>query len=252
MAAWLKYLCTLFNDRCHGNYRPPVARDSAAAAPRRRSSAGRRPSRRAWRTGTRCPCSRPRARGWAARHPTRPSCRAARRRRRSGRPRRPTPRARPGPPRYPPRGSVDVQRECHALTTLWSSNAEGTCMRRTAVAGGAIAAHKVVVPAPSALECASNVSMNPEVQLSAPNGSLGHTRGQATCATARWKALANALMPVHFAWNEMPHNSDSTAKAVGSHSVSNTSSSVSSTTMARNRPRARHAARSRCLRGGTS
>ena len=95
-------------------------------------------------------------------------------------------------------------------------------MHRTAVAGGAIAAHKVAAPAPSALECASNVSMNPEVQLSAPNGSLGHTRGPANGATARWKALTNAMMPAHFAGNEMPHNSGNTAKAVGSHSVSNT------------------------------
>ena len=77
-------------------------------------------------------------------------------------------------------------------------------------------------PSPSELECASNVQHESRSRLPAPNGSLGQTRGQATCATARWKALSNAMMPVHFARNEMPHNSDSTAKAVGSHSVSNT------------------------------
>ena len=95
-------------------------------------------------------------------------------------------------------------------------------MRRTAVAGGAIAAHKVAAPSLSGQECASNVSMNPEVQLPAPNGSVGHTRGPANGATARCKALTNAVMPAHFARIEMPHSSDSTAKAVGSLSVSNT------------------------------
>ena len=95
-------------------------------------------------------------------------------------------------------------------------------MRRIAVAGGAIAAHKVAAPSPSGLGVASNGSMNPDVQLPAPNGSLGHTRGQANCVTARWKALTNAVMHVHVAWNDTPHNSDGTAEAVGSHNVSNT------------------------------
>ena len=76
--------------------------------------------------------------------------------------------------------------------------------------------------APSEPGFASNGSMNPDVQLPAPNGSLGHTRGQANCATARWKALVNAAMHVHVAWNDTPHNSDGTAEAVGSHNVSNT------------------------------
>ena len=95
-------------------------------------------------------------------------------------------------------------------------------MCRTAMASGSAAAHYLAAPSPSELECASNFNMNPEVQLPAPNGSLGHTRGPANGATARWKALTHAMMPVHFSRNEMLHNSDSTAKAVGSHSVSNT------------------------------
>ena len=75
---------------------------------------------------------------------------------------------------------------------------------------------------PSRLVVATNVNMDPDMQLPAPNGSLGHTRGQANCATARWKVLINAAMPVHSAWNDTPHNSDGTAEAVGSHNVSNT------------------------------
>ena len=95
-------------------------------------------------------------------------------------------------------------------------------MRRSAVARGAIAAHKVAAPSPSELGFATNVNMNPDVQLPAPNGSLGHTRGQANCVTARWKVLINAAMPVHSAWNNTLHNSDGTVEAVGSHNVSNT------------------------------
>ena len=95
-------------------------------------------------------------------------------------------------------------------------------MRRSAGARGAVAAHKVAAPSPSGLGVASNGSMNPDVQLPAPNGSLGHTRGQANCVTARWKVLLYAVMHVHSAWNDTPHNSDGTAEAVGSHNVSNT------------------------------
>ena len=95
-------------------------------------------------------------------------------------------------------------------------------MRRSAGARGAVAAHKVAAPTPSEQGVASNGSMNPDVQLPAPNGSLGHTRGQANCATARWKVLINTTVPVHSACNDTPHNSDGTAEAVGSHNVSNT------------------------------
>ena len=40
MAARLKYLCTLFNDRCHGNYRPPA--QPAPAPPQLRAAAAPR------------------------------------------------------------------------------------------------------------------------------------------------------------------------------------------------------------------
>jgi len=39
------------------------------------------------------------------------------------------------------------------------------------------------------------------------------------CATARWKALISAVMPVYFVWNEKLHIPNGTANAVGSHSV---------------------------------
>ena len=68
--------------------------------------------------------------------------------------------------------------------------------------------------------------MYPEVQLPSPNGSLGHTRGQVNCAMARSKALINAAMPVYFVWNKKSHNSNGTAKSVGSHIVSKSRSSV--------------------------
>ena len=97
-------------------------------------------------------------------------------------------------------------------------------MDRTAMAWGSIAAHKLATHSQSELGFASNFNMYPEVQLPAPNGSLGHTRGQVNCAIARWKALINAVMRVYFVWNEKLHISNGTAKAVGSHSVSNTRS----------------------------
>ena len=68
-------------------------------------------------------------------------------------------------------------------------------MCRTVMASGSDSAHYLAAPSLSALECASNVSLNPKMQLPAPNGSVGHTRGPANGATARWKALANAVMP---------------------------------------------------------
>ena len=48
-----------------------------------------------------------------------------------------------------------------------------------------------------------------------------HARGQVNCAMARSKALINAGMPVYFVWNRKSHIANSTAKSVGSHSVSN-------------------------------
>ena len=92
------------------------------------------------------------------------------------------------------------------------------------MAWGSIAAHKLATHSQSELGFASNFNMYAEVQLPAPNGSLGHTRGQVNCAMARWKALINAVMLVYFVWNKKLHISNGTAKAVGSHSVSNSRS----------------------------
>jgi hypothetical protein len=64
---------------------------------------------------------------------------------------------------------------------------------------------------------ATHFNMYPEVQLPSPNGSVGHTRGQVTCAMARSKALINAGMPVYtvyFVWNRKSHISNDTAKSV--------------------------------------
>jgi hypothetical protein len=138
------------------------------------------------------------------------------------------------------------------LTTLWTSNTEEKYMGRTAMDWGSAAAHNLAAYSQSELGFATHFNMYLEVQLPAPNGSLGHTRGQVNCAMARSKALTNAVMPVYFVWNKKSRISNGTAKAVGSHNVSNTRSSVSSTTMAQSRPKARRAARLRCLRDGKS
>ena len=120
--------------------------------------------------------------------------------------------------------NVDAQRERLAQTTLWTSNTEARYMGRTAVAWGSIAAHNLATYSQSELGFASNFNIYPGVQLPAPNGSLGHTRGQVNCAMARWKALINAVMLVYFVWNEKLHIPNGTAKAVGSRSVSNSES----------------------------
>ena len=99
-------------------------------------------------------------------------------------------------------------------------------MCRTAMAWGSAAAHNLAAYSQSELGFATHFNMYPEVQLPSPNGSLGHTRGQVNCAMARSKALINAGMPVYFVWNRKSHISNGTAKSVGSHSVSNTRSSV--------------------------
>ena len=99
-------------------------------------------------------------------------------------------------------------------------------MGRTAIAWGSAAAHNLAAYSQSELGFATHFNMYPEVQLPSPNGSLGHTRGQVNCAMARSKALINAGMPVYFVWNKKSHISNGTAKSVGSHSVSNTRSSV--------------------------
>jgi hypothetical protein len=99
--------------------------------------------------------------------------------------------------------NVDAQRERLAQTTLWTSNTEARYMgRRTAVAWGSIAAHNLATYAYSQSELGfvpptSTYIIYPGVQLPAPNRSLGHTRGQVTCAMARWKALINAVMLVY-------------------------------------------------------
>ena len=99
-------------------------------------------------------------------------------------------------------------------------------MCRTAMAWGSAAAQNIAAYSQSELGFATHFNMYPEVQLPSPNGSLGHTRGQVNCAMARSKALINAAMPVYFAWNKKSHNSNGTAKSVGSHIVSKTRSSV--------------------------
>jgi hypothetical protein len=127
---------------------------------------------------------------------------------------------------------ADAQRECLALTTLWTTNTEGklkhihthTCMCRTAMAWGSASAHNLAAYSQSELGFATHFNMYPEVQLLSPNGSLGHTRGQVNCAMARSKALINAGMPVYFVRNRKAHISNGTAKSVGIHSVSNSES----------------------------
>ena len=99
-------------------------------------------------------------------------------------------------------------------------------MCRTAMAWGSAAAQNIAAYSQSELGFATHFNMYPEVQLPSPNGSLGHTRGLVNCAVARSKALINAVMPVYFVWNKKSHISNGTAKSVGSHSVSNTRSSV--------------------------
>ena len=99
-------------------------------------------------------------------------------------------------------------------------------MCRTAMAWGSAAAQNIAAYSQSELGFATHFNMYPEVQLPSPNGSLGHTRGLVNCAVARSKALINAVMPVYFVWNKKLHISNGTAKSVGSHSVSNTRSSV--------------------------
>ena len=73
------------------------------------------------------------------------------------------------------------------------------------MAWGSITAHKLATHSQSELGFASNFNMYAEVQLPAPNGSLGHTRGQVNCAMAQWKALINAVMLVYFVWNKKLH-----------------------------------------------
>ena len=99
-------------------------------------------------------------------------------------------------------------------------------MGRTAIAWGSASAHNLAAYSQSELGFATHFNMYPEVQLPSPNGSLGHTRGQVNCAMARSKALINAGMPVYFVWNKKSHNSNGTAKSVGSHIVSKSRSSV--------------------------
>ena len=97
-------------------------------------------------------------------------------------------------------------------------------MGRTAIAWGSVSAHNLAAYSQSELGFATNFNLYPEVQLPSPNGSLGHTRGQVNCAMARSKALISAVMPVFFVRNEKLHISNGTAKAVGSHNVSNSES----------------------------
>ena len=99
-------------------------------------------------------------------------------------------------------------------------------MCRTAMAWGSAEAQNIAAYSQSELGFATHFNLYPEVQLPSPNGSLGHTRGLVNCAVARSKALINAGMPVYFVWNKKSHISNGTAKSVGSHSVSNTISSV--------------------------
>ena len=99
-------------------------------------------------------------------------------------------------------------------------------MCRTAMAWGSAEAQNIGAYSQSELGFATHFNLYPEVQLPSPNGSLGHTRGQVNGTMARSKALINAGMPVYFVWNRKSHISNGTAKSVGSHSVSNTRSSV--------------------------
>jgi hypothetical protein len=94
-------------------------------------------------------------------------------------------------------------------------------MGRIAMARGSAAAQNIAAYSQSELGFSTHFNMYPEVQLPPPNGSLGHTRGQVSCAMARSKALINVGMPAYF-WNKKSHISNGTAKSVGSHSVSNT------------------------------
>jgi hypothetical protein len=94
--------------------------------------------------------------------------------------------------------NADAQRECLALTTLWTSSTEEKYMGRTAIAWGSASAHNLAAYSQSELGFATHFNMYPEVQLPSPNGSLGHTRGQVNCAKAQSKALINAGMPVYF------------------------------------------------------
>ena len=67
--------------------------------------------------------------------------------------------------------NADTQRECLALTTLWTLNTEEKYMCRTAMARGSAAAHIWAAYSQYELGFATHFNMYPEVQLPSPHGS---------------------------------------------------------------------------------